>query len=90
MRIPRFPSPEPGSKISVPSAIMGLFLNGVPIPNQLQSESFEGRNLWHFDLLAMQSQDAHAAPTALLLLTKRTHLRMDRRVSFAFCVFWRF
>ena len=66
VRIPRFPSPQPEPKTSVPSGTTGLFLNGVPIPNQLQSESFEGRNLWHYDLLAMHSQDPHAAPTPLL------------------------
>ena len=66
VRIPRFPSQQKGGSISVPSGATGLFINGVPIPNQLQSESFERRNLWHYDLLAMHSQDPHAAPTRLL------------------------
>ncbi len=51
-RIPRHPEPEAGRKASLPAGAIGAFVNGVPIYNQFEAASYQGRNLWHYDLVA--------------------------------------
>ena len=50
--IPRNPRPDAGSHAAVRPGITGVFVNGVPIYNQLETLSYRGQNLWHFDLIA--------------------------------------
>ncbi len=55
-RVPRLPAPEtginPSGHLSVRPDVLGVFVNGMPIYNQFESASYEGRNLWHFDTIA--------------------------------------
>ncbi len=50
VRIPRHPQPATGDHTRLSADGIGVFINGVPIANHVNSDSFEGRNLWHFDL----------------------------------------
>ncbi len=52
IRLPLHPVPETGVHTTLPELATGLFVNGVPIDNHLASASFEGRNLWHYDLIS--------------------------------------
>jgi hypothetical protein len=52
VRLPRDPAPETSKPTSLPAGTTGVFVNGVPIENHLESGSFEGRNLWHYDLVS--------------------------------------
>jgi hypothetical protein len=66
-RIPRNPQPASAARPRVPADYGGVFLNGVPIFNQLQSASYLGQNLWHFDLTARNAAATHApTPPGLL------------------------
>jgi hypothetical protein len=51
-RIPRQPAPAPDAHASVRPDVLGVFVNGVPIYNQFEVDSYQGQNLWHFDPLA--------------------------------------
>ena len=51
-KIPRKPSPEQGRHAHVPLDYVGVFVNGVPIPNHFEAASYQGQNLWHYDLVA--------------------------------------
>ena len=67
MRLPRHPSPETGTRTNLPAGTVGLFINGVPIENRPESDSFEGRNLWHYDLNSPIGVDpAHSGMTPML------------------------
>ncbi|MBL8206718.1 MAG: YHYH protein [Blastocatellia bacterium] len=50
--LPRFPTPQTGAHLSVRPDIVGVFVNGVPMYNQLTTSSYQGQNLWHFDSVA--------------------------------------
>lgn len=50
--IPRKPVPATGRRAHVPPEIVGAFVNGMPMYNQFESSSYQGRNIWHFDPLA--------------------------------------
>ncbi len=52
IRLPRNPAPETGTHTTLPELTTAVFVNGVPIDNHLASASFEGRNLWHYDLIS--------------------------------------
>jgi hypothetical protein len=66
--LPRHPVPEPGKRASLPTGTIGVFVNGVPIENHLVSDSFEGRNLWHYDLTSSLGVDAaHNGMTPMLV-----------------------
>jgi hypothetical protein len=56
-RIPRVPHAA-AHHVATPTAIMGVFFNGVPIYNQFQT-SYQGRNLWHYDPAAARDQHAN-------------------------------
>ena len=51
-RIPRRPMPAQGAHARVRPDAVGVFVNGVPIFNPFEGESYQGRNLWHFDPIA--------------------------------------
>ena len=51
-KIPRNPAPETGNHAHVPLDYIGVFVNGVPIPNHFEAASYQGQNLWHYDLVA--------------------------------------
>jgi hypothetical protein len=51
-RLPRRPAPETGARLSVRPDIIGVFVNGSPIYNLFEAESYRGQNLWRFDTLA--------------------------------------
>lgn len=50
--IPRNPVPATGKHAALPSLTIGVFTNGIPIENRIGFDSYEGRNLWHYDLNA--------------------------------------
>ena len=60
-RIPRFPAPAKGAHSSVRPDVLGVFVNGVPIYNQLEAASYHGQNLWHYDPLAGGDEGARVA-----------------------------
>ncbi len=51
-KIPRSPTPETNRHAHVPLDYIGVFVNGVPIPNHFEAASYQGQNLWHYDLVA--------------------------------------
>ena len=65
--LPRHPEPENGTHATLPAGTTAVLVNGVPIENHLASDSFEGRNLWHYDLLSPIGLDAaHSGMTPML------------------------
>ena len=48
-RIPIHPVAETETHARVPLEVIGAFVNGVPIYNMLESASFNGSNIWHYD-----------------------------------------
>jgi hypothetical protein len=48
-RIPFTPKPAAAAPMPVRPGIVGVFSNGVPIPNLFDELSYQGQNLWHFD-----------------------------------------
>jgi hypothetical protein len=51
-QIPRQPHAQTGAHAHVPAGVVGVFVNGMPIYNQFEADSYQGRNLWHFDPIA--------------------------------------
>lgn len=51
-RLPLQPQAETGVHAHVPSSFVGVFVNGVPVYNQFEANSYRGQNLWHYDLVA--------------------------------------
>ena len=51
-KIPRSPATETNRHAHVPLDYIGVFVNGVPIPNHFEAASYQGQNLWHYDLVA--------------------------------------
>ena len=67
VHIPRHPQPETAAHATVPTGTIGIFINGVPIEDHLYSDSFEGRNIWHYDLNSPIGVDpAHSGMTPML------------------------
>lgn len=66
-RIPLQPRPAKGAHAHIPATHAGVFVNGVPIPNQFEADSYRGQNLWHFDSVAMSAKSPHGAPRPGLL-----------------------
>ena len=64
-RIPRNPQPETGRPMPVRPDILGVFINGAPLYNVLETDSFEGRNLWHFDSIS-RNQGGHGFDPGVL------------------------
>lgn len=64
-RIPRQPVLENGNGQRVGPGPLGVFLNGVPLYNQLAGYSYGGANLWHFDPVAYQDP-AHPVTLGVL------------------------
>jgi hypothetical protein len=58
-RIPRRPQPVGSGADSawLPQGAIGVFVNGAPIYNQFVSASYQGRNLWHYDLVASAARE---------------------------------
>jgi hypothetical protein len=64
--LPRHPVPETWLHMSLPAGMTGIFVNGVPIENHLESDSFEGRNLWRYDLNSpVGVEPAHSGMTPM-------------------------
>jgi hypothetical protein len=53
---PLNPRPAQGPHPHVPPAVAGVFVNGMPIYNQLEALSYQGQNIWHFDPIQMGRQ----------------------------------
>ena len=66
-RIPLHPRPAAGRHAHIPATHAGVFVNGMPIPNQFEATSYRGQNLWHFDSVALNAKATHGAPEAGLL-----------------------
>ena len=47
--IPRHPHPQQGEHAHVGAGVIGVFVNGMPIYNQFEADSYQGQNLWHLD-----------------------------------------
>lgn len=58
-RIPKQPRPAAGKHPSI-GAIGGVFVNGMPIYSMWEAASYQGRNLWHYDLVAEAAKDGAA------------------------------
>ena len=54
-RFPQKPEPATGVHAHFPLEYGGAFVNGVPIYNQFEAASYRGQNLWHYDLVARNS-----------------------------------
>ena len=52
-RLPINPTLNDGEPAPVRPDVVGLFVNGVPIYQQVGPLSYRGQNIWHFDLLAL-------------------------------------
>ena len=61
-RIPLHPEPGRGRHARVPVGMIGTFVNGLPIYNQLEALSWNGANLWHYDAVA-QNDDGRLTAT---------------------------
>ncbi len=57
--LPKQPRPATGRHPSI-GAIGGVFVNGMPIYNPWEAASYQGRNLWHYDLVAEAAKDSAA------------------------------
>jgi len=66
-RLPRRPRPAAGRHAHIPAGYAGVFLNGVPMPNRLEAQSYKERNLWHFDPVARGAGETHGAARPGLL-----------------------
>lgn len=66
-RIPLNPKPETRRHASLPAEYGGVFVNGVPIYNQFEADSYRSQNLWHFDSIASRAGSLHATPQPGLL-----------------------
>jgi len=64
-RIPLKAQPETGRHAHVGTEFTGAFLNGVPVYNQFEAASYQGRNLWHYDPMARKTQ-AHPVSEGLI------------------------
>src|SRR5438552_5699739 len=51
-RIPKNPQAASGVHTSVRPDIVGVFLNGVPIYNAFEGDSYQSRGIWQFDTIA--------------------------------------
>jgi hypothetical protein len=58
-RIPRHPVPANGRHEMVPPEMSGVFVNGVPVYNLFEADSYQGQNLWHFDPIAAGVRNGH-------------------------------
>lgn len=47
--LPLKPQPAAGTHAHVPFDTLGVFINGMPIPNYFEASSYGGQNLWHYD-----------------------------------------
>lgn len=84
VRIPRHPQVETGAHAMLSPGTVGLFLNGVPMENHLDSDSYEGRNLWHYDLTAGAATDsAHNGMSAMLWQLLNDGSRHSPLIGFA-------
>ncbi len=84
IRIPRHPQPEIGAHATLPAETIGVFVNGVPIENHLGYDSFEGRNLWHYDLNSPFGVDpSHTGITPLLTQLLKDGSRPSPIIGFA-------
>ena len=63
-KIPRNPEPETNRHAHVPHDYIGVFVNGVPIPNHFEAASYQGQNLWHYDLVARSDDGSLTAAGA--------------------------
>jgi len=52
-QLPIKPTLNDGEPVPVRPDVVGLFVNGVPIYQQVGPLSYRGQNIWHFDLLAL-------------------------------------
>ena len=52
-RLPANPTLNDGEPAPVRPDVVGLFVNGVPIYQQVGPFSYQGQNIWHFDLHAL-------------------------------------
>lgn len=64
-RIPRQPQPGPSD---LPAAVIGTFVNGMPIYNLTTAMSYQDANLWHVDMVAAGSTET---PLLQALLQRR-------------------
>jgi hypothetical protein len=83
-RIPRFPAPVTTHHLSVRPDAVGAFLNGVPIYNQFEAQSYQGQNLWHFDPLARNGGGAHQLQLGLLAQLIADSSRHSPLLGYAF------
>jgi hypothetical protein len=83
-RIPRFPAPVTTHHLSVRPDVVGVFLNGVPIYNQFEAQSYQGQNLWHFDPLARNGAGAYQLQLGLLAQLIADGSRHSPLLGFAF------
>ncbi|MGH9843300.1 MAG: YHYH protein [Blastocatellia bacterium] len=95
-RIPRDPKPAGRAHSSVRPDVVGVFVNGIPIYNRFESASYQGRNLWHFDLIAggddgarvaggrPRAEPSHGASLGLLELLIADASRHSPIIGFAF------
>lgn len=51
-RIPADPRPAAANPVSVRPDILGVFLNGQPIYNYFEAASYQGQNIWRYDMVA--------------------------------------
>ncbi len=65
--IPLQPRPATGRHAHIPASHAGVFVNGVPIPNQFEATSYRGQNIWHFDSVNRNANSTHATPQPGLL-----------------------
>jgi hypothetical protein len=64
-RLPRKPVLHKGEAQRIGPGIMGVFLNGVPLYNRFADASYLGRNIWHFDTVAI-ADPAHPMTLGVL------------------------
>lgn len=66
-RLPRRPRSAAGAHAHVPREYVGVFRNGVPIPNLFEAGSYREQNLWHFDSVVRGAGSGHGAARPGLL-----------------------
>jgi hypothetical protein len=64
-RIPRHPQPAAVHAGLAPGAA-GVFVNGVPVYNLFEANSYNGQNLWHFDPVAATRRAGHGYSPGIL------------------------